>query len=76
MEEEGSLSVDTQVVEGKVRKYYRTTEQGRRLLEETLPKLSEIVSEVQEGQGSSSLPEPVEEETVPSSADEERKDGR
>lgn len=39
MEEEESLSVSTQVVEGKVRKYYRTTEQGRRLLEETLPKL-------------------------------------
>jgi PadR family transcriptional regulator PadR len=39
MEEEESLSVSTQVVEGKVRKYYRTTEQGCRLLEETLPKL-------------------------------------
>lgn len=49
MEEEGALSVSTQVVEGEVRKYYRTTGQGRRLLEETLPKLREPVSEVLEG---------------------------
>jgi PadR family transcriptional regulator PadR len=75
MEEEGTLSVSTQVREGKVRKYYRTTEQGHRLLEETLPKLRELVSEVLEGQGPSPLPEPVEEETAPPSVEEERKDG-
>jgi DNA-binding PadR family transcriptional regulator len=72
--------VSTQVVEGEVRKYYCTMDQGHCLLEEILPKLREIVSEVQEGQGSSSLPEPVGEETVPPRVDEqshheERKDG-
>jgi DNA-binding PadR family transcriptional regulator len=71
MEEEGYLSVSTQVVEGKVRKYYRATEQGRLLLEETLPKLRELVSEVLEGQGPSPLPVPLEEEGAPQSVDEE-----
>ncbi len=64
-EEAGYLSVRTQVVGGKVRKYYRATEQGRLLLEETLPKLRELVSEVLQGQGPARLQEPVEEETTP-----------
>ena len=64
MEEAGYLSVSTQVVEGKVRKYYRATEQGRLLLEETLPKLRELVSEVLEGQGPSFSPEPVDEDPL------------
>ena len=79
MEAAGYLSVRTQVVEGKVRKYYRATEQGRLLLEETLPKLRELVSEVLEGQGPAFLPEPLEEEAAPPSVDEDplasRKDG-
>jgi DNA-binding PadR family transcriptional regulator len=70
MEEAGYLSVSTQVVKGKVRKYYRATEQGRLLLEETRPKLRELISEVLEGQEPSSLPEPVEEETEPPNVDE------
>ncbi len=60
MEEEGYLSVSTQVVEGKVRSLLR---------EETLPKLRELVSEVLEGQGPSPLPEPLEEEGAPQSVD-------
>jgi len=70
------VRVSTQVVEGKVRKYYRATEQGRLLLEETLPRLRELVSEVLEGQGPSRLPEPVEEEAVPPGVDARTSLGR
>jgi DNA-binding PadR family transcriptional regulator len=50
MEKAGYLSASKEVVEGKVRKNYRATEQGRRVLEETLPRLRELVSEVLEVQ--------------------------
>src|SRR5450755_4006758 len=65
--EAGYLSVSTQVVEGKVRKYYRATEQGHLLLEETLPKLRELVSEVPDEQRPFLLSEQMEAGAAPTS---------
>jgi PadR family transcriptional regulator PadR len=48
MEKAGYLSVNQRIVEGKIRKYYRATETGQHALEELLPKLRELVSEVLE----------------------------
>ena len=60
LEEAGYLAHTDRVVAGKVRKYYMATREGRRALEELLPKLRELVSEVLEGQGPAHLPAPEE----------------
>jgi DNA-binding PadR family transcriptional regulator len=46
LEEAGYLSVHTEVVAGKQRKYYRATPEGEAALEEAKTKLRELVSEV------------------------------
>jgi PadR family transcriptional regulator, regulatory protein PadR len=46
LEEAGYLSVRTEVVAGKHRKYYRATPSGAAALEEAKAKLRELVSEV------------------------------
>jgi PadR family transcriptional regulator, regulatory protein PadR len=46
LEEAGYLSVHTEVVAGKQRKYYRATPLGESALEEAKTKLRELVSEV------------------------------
>lgn len=46
LEECGYLSVRTEVVAGKQRKYYRATPEGERALEATRAKLRELVQEV------------------------------
>lgn len=49
MEEKGYLEREERVVEGRVRKYYRATEEGRRALGEVRAKLEELTAEVLEG---------------------------
>src|SRR5271156_491177 len=46
LEQTGYLSVHTEVVAGKQRKYYRTTPEGAAALEQAKAKLRELVSEV------------------------------
>ena len=46
LEEAGYLSVHTEVVAGKQRKYYRATPEGEAALEEAKAKLRELVTEV------------------------------
>jgi DNA-binding PadR family transcriptional regulator len=46
LDEAGYLSVHTEVVAGKQRKYYRATAQGEAALEQAKEKLRELVSEV------------------------------
>jgi PadR family transcriptional regulator len=48
MEAAGFLTCERQVVSGKVRKYYRSTEAGRAALREVRPKIRELVGEVLE----------------------------
>ncbi|KXB05088.1 PadR family transcriptional regulator [candidate division MSBL1 archaeon SCGC-AAA382A03] len=50
LEESGYLESCERVVEGKKRKYYRATEEGKRKLEELRPKVRELVNEVLEGE--------------------------
>jgi DNA-binding PadR family transcriptional regulator len=58
MEEDGLLAREERVVDGKVRKYYAATEDGRAALDEVRPKLVELVGEVLGGRGPTSLPDP------------------
>ncbi len=53
MEQEGFLQSEKQVVNGKVRKYYRATETGRQALAEAYVKVRELVNEIGENQGGS-----------------------
>lgn len=48
LEEEGYLESNSKVVEGKVRKYYTITEQGRKVLNEARVRIRELVDEVLE----------------------------
>ena len=43
------LTIETKVVNGKVRKYYRITAKGKRALKECAGKIHELVEEVVEG---------------------------
>jgi len=45
----GYLSRRNQLVSGRIRKYYRATAEGRRVLEQAKDKLRELVAEVLEG---------------------------
>ncbi|MFW6206996.1 MAG: PadR family transcriptional regulator [Gemmatimonadota bacterium] len=58
LEEDGLLEREDRVVGGKVRKYYRATEAGGAALDDVKEKLRELLEEVLEGRGPSSLPEP------------------
>jgi len=46
LERDGFLQADRQVVAGKVRKYYLATATGKAALAEALPKVRELVNEV------------------------------
>ncbi len=48
LEREGYLEQSPKLVEGKVRKYYTITEQGRAVLKEAQKKIRELVDEVLE----------------------------
>lgn len=67
LQEAGYLTRQDRVMQGKVRKYYAITAEGRRALDEIRPRIAELVQEVLEGEGPRRLPEPLEPET-----DEER----
>lgn len=58
LEENGLLDREERVVDGKVRKYYAATEEGRGVLDEIRPRLQELVDEVLEGEGPDALPDP------------------
>jgi len=45
---EGYLEVSSKLVGGKIRKYYRATDEGRRMLEESRAKIRELMKEVLE----------------------------
>jgi DNA-binding PadR family transcriptional regulator len=55
----GYLIREERLVNGKVRKYYRITDEGRRALLEARAKIGELVGEVLEGRGPTRLPDPV-----------------
>jgi len=48
LEKAGFLSAEGKVVNGKMRKYYRATAKGRRMLAEARGKIKELVGEVLE----------------------------
>lgn len=51
LERNGYLSVDRQVVNGKVRKYYTATERGRMALAEAYTKARELMDEISHDDG-------------------------
>jgi PadR family transcriptional regulator, regulatory protein PadR len=51
----GYLAREDRVVQGKVRKYYRTTPRGKEALAEARGKIAELVAEVLRGEGPRSL---------------------
>lgn len=57
MEEQGFLRRTERVVDGKQRKYYTATEDGRAALAAVRPRLAELGREVLEGEGFTSLPD-------------------
>ena len=58
LEAAGYLAREDRVVNGKVRKYYAITDDGRSILAETRDKVRELVGEVIEGRGPKQLPDP------------------
>lgn len=58
LEAKGYLLPEERVVGGKVRKYYSITVQGQAALVEARQKIQELVAEVLEGHGPTSLPDP------------------
>lgn len=46
LETKGLLKSSKCVIEGKVRKYYKTTKKGLKVLEESKKKIAELVNEV------------------------------
>ena len=55
LERTGYLHCEARVVQGKVRKYYRTTPHGEQALEEARTKIHELVTEVLQGEGPQEL---------------------
>jgi PadR family transcriptional regulator PadR len=55
LERAGYVRHEDRVVRGKVRKYYRATPLGQRVLEEARAKIRELVTEVLQGEGPHSL---------------------
>ena len=51
LRKEGYLQQNSEVVNGKVRKYYTITDEGNAVLDEAIPKIKELVNEVLEEQG-------------------------
>jgi PadR family transcriptional regulator PadR len=50
LEEDGLLHREDRVVEGRQRKYYSITSEGRQALEDAKPRIRELVEEVLEGE--------------------------
>ena len=48
LEKEGYLECKSQLVKGRVRKYYRATEKGKIMLKQSKLKIKELVTEVME----------------------------
>ncbi len=48
LEKEGFLVSETKNVDGKIRKYYRITRKGERILREAKKKIKELVEEIME----------------------------
>lgn len=48
LENEGCLTSKEKNVEGKIRKYYKITEEGRKILKEAREKIKELINEVME----------------------------
>jgi len=46
LEKQGLLESNKKVIQGRVRKYYRITKKGLKLLEESRKKINELVNEV------------------------------
>jgi DNA-binding PadR family transcriptional regulator len=57
LEAGGFLQREDRVVNGRIRKYYLATDQGRAALAEARIRITELVSEVVEGQGPHHLPD-------------------
>ncbi|MGH2457848.1 MAG: PadR family transcriptional regulator [Chloroflexota bacterium] len=57
LEGAGYVAREDRVVDGKVRKYYAITDEGRWALTEAREKIGELVGEVLEGRGPASLEE-------------------
>lgn len=57
LEKEGFLASQKQVVQGKVRKYYRTTESGQEVLREASGKVLELIEELGISSGTAPAPE-------------------
>jgi PadR family transcriptional regulator PadR len=55
MEEVGYLAREDRVVGGKVRKYYTITDHGREALQEARAKIAELVHEVVQGEGPTTI---------------------
>lgn len=53
LEKSGLLSLEPQTIDGKVRKYYRITPSGRKVLSQLREKLAELADEVLPGASSS-----------------------
>ena len=51
LEKEGYLVSEKKNVNGKIRKYYMITKEGRRMLMDAKPQIRELVEEVLEGKG-------------------------
>ena len=49
LEENGYLEKDSRIVKGKVRKYYKITPKGLRILEDARQKIKELLNEVMVG---------------------------
>lgn len=48
IEKDGLLQLENQIVDGKVRKYYRTTQKGKKTLREAKNKALELFDEIME----------------------------
>src|ERR1041384_7291262 len=57
LEEQGYLVRSEQIVEGRVRKYYTITNEGRTALREAKEKIAELIREVLEEEDDTPLPE-------------------
>ena len=62
LEDAGYLLREERVIDGRVRKYYAITEEGRQALAEARTQIGELVDEVLGGGGPVSLPDPAEDE--------------
>lgn len=58
LEKAGYLEREDRLVNGKIRKYYEITDDGRAALTEARTKMVELADEVLEGHGPKRLPEP------------------